>query len=140
VTLGGQAKSLPVLPIVRNRDWKQQFDATVREIGASSESDDFDEVVRALSDSIEKMLDLLIAYDESGALGGHEWIDGNATDREVYETFKKVTDAAFPFGIDLMARILGEVRMNMARLAAGSKSTSSSRRNTGGRRKSSRAA
>ena len=140
VTLGGQAKRLPVLPIVRNREWKQQFDAMVAELGMNTESDDFEEVVRALSNSIEKMLDLLLAYDETGALGGREWIERHASDGEVYETFKKVKDAAYPFGFDLMARVLGEVRLNMARLAAGSKSTSSSPPNTGGRPRRSRAA
>lgn len=139
-TLGGQAKSLPVLSVARNRKWKQQFDATAAEIGASAESDDFEEVVRALSDSIEKMLDLLIAYDDTSSLGGREWIDQHATDREVYELFKKVTDAAFPFGFDLMARMLGELRLQMGRLAAGSKSTSSSPPNTGGRPKRPKAA
>ena len=140
VTLGAQAKRLPVLPIVRNREWKRQFDAMVAELGMNTESDDFEEVVRALSDSIEKMLDLLIAYDETGALGGKEWIERHASDGEVYETFKKVKDAAYPFGFDLMARVLGEVRLNMARLAAGSKSTSSLPPNTGGRPRKSRAA
>jgi hypothetical protein len=140
-TLGGQVRNLPVLPIARNREWKRQFDATVRDMGANAESDDFDEVVRALSDSIETMLDLLIAYDDTSSLGGREWIDKHATDREVYELFKKVTDAAFPFGFDLMARMLGELRMQMARLAAGSRPTSSVRPSTGSaRRKTSNAA
>lgn len=140
VTMGGQAKRLPVLPIVRNREWKRQFDEMVAELGMNAESDDFEEIVRALSDSIDKMLDLLLAYDETSALGGREWLDSHATDREVYEAFKKVKDAAYPFGFDLMARVLGEVRMNMARLAAGSKSTSSSPPSTAGRPKRSNAA
>ena len=135
VTMGGQAKRLPVLPIVRNRDWKRQFDEMIAELGMNAESDDFDEIVRALSDSIEKMLDLLIAYDETAALGGREWMEQHASDGEVYEAFKRVKDAAYPFGFDLMARVLGEVRMNMARLAAGSKSMSFSPPNTGGRRR-----
>ncbi len=141
-TLGGQAKSLPVLSVAQNRTWKSQFDTTVTQIGASAESDDFDEIVRALSDSIEKMLDLLIAYDQTSSLGGREWIDQHATDREVYETFKKVTDAAFPFGFDLMARMLGELRQSLARKATGvgSKSTSSSAPSTGGRPRRSKAA
>ena len=139
-TLGGQARSLPVLSIVRNREWKRQFDVTIAAIGGAAKSDDFEEVVRTLSDSIDKMLELLIAYDDSGALGGREWIEKHATDGEVYDLFKKVTDAAFPFELDLMARILGELRMKMARLAAGSRPTSSSPRSTGGSRKRSNAA
>lgn len=140
LTLGGQAKRLPELPIVRNREWKRKYDALVAELGSGAESDDFEEVVRILSDGIEKFLDLLIAYDETGALGGREWLENNASDREVYEAFKKVKDAAYPFGVDLMARVLGEVRLNLARLAAGSKFTSSSPPSTGGRPRRSKAA
>ena len=139
-TLGGQVKRLPVLSIARNRDWKQKYDEMVVEVGASAESDDFEEVVRVLSDGIDKFLDLLMDYDETGALGGREWIEANATDKEVYDLFGIVKNAAYPFGIDLMARVLGEIRLNMARLAAGSKSTSSSLPSTGGSPTSSRAA
>ena len=139
-TLGGQAKRLPVLTIVRNREWKQHYDAMVAEVGAGAESDEFEEVVRVLSGSIDKMVDLILAYDETSALGGREWIEANATDKEVYDLFGTLKDAAYPFGIDLMARLLGEVRLNMARLAAGSRSTSSSPPNTDGPPNTSKAA
>ena len=140
-TLGGQARNLPVLSIERNREWKKVYNATVSELGGDAESDDFDAVVDLLSGAIDKMVDLLIAYDETGALGGREWIDKHATDREVYELLKgPVLQAAFPFGIDLMAQVLGAIRANMARLAVSSPSTSSSQRSTGGRRRRSNAA
>lgn len=137
MSLGGQPKRLSVLTIDRNRDWTARFNATVAEtIGKAGQLNDLDDMVRLLAGSIDVMLDLLVAYDDSGALGGREWIHKNATDREVYEALKKVTDAAFPFGVDLVNRVPGFVGMMMeaAIRVASSQSTSSAPRSTAGRR------
>ena len=140
LSLGGQPKRLPELKRHRNREWTDLFNRTVTEtLGKAGELKDVEDLVQMLTGSMDVMLDLLVAYDESGALGGREWIDHNATDREIYEAMRKVTGAAFPFGNDLLTRIPGIAAM-VIQAVISSRSTSSSRPSTGGRRRRSNAA
>jgi hypothetical protein len=143
VTLGGQVKSLPVLPRARNREFQKFYAEKVRTtLKATEELVELDDVINLMANSIDEMMEVLLTYDESAALGGKEWVDRNATDREIYEAFKKVTDAAHPFGKDLLAQVpnLAQILMRAAMAAGGSRSTSSSPPSTAGRRKKSKAA
>lgn len=102
VVLGGVAKRVPPLTIGANRRWKELVVATVREqTGASLASlNDWNTVAALLVGATDMLLDLLLAYDETSALGGREWIEAHATDEEVYAAFKVVATAAFPFARD----------------------------------------
>lgn len=143
-TLGGQARSLPVLPRAENREFQRVYKERVGQtIKSAGELNDLEDVIQLMSASIDEMMEVVLIYDKTGALGGREWIDTHATDREIYELFKKVTHAAHPFGQDLVAAIPDLRAMllrSMLRAAAGSPSTSSSPPSTAGRRKKSRAA
>lgn len=142
VTLGGQAKSLPVLPRARNREFQKFYAEKVRStLKATEELVELDDVINLMANSIDEMMEVVLTYDETESLGSREWVDRHATDREIYEAFKKVTDVAHPFGKDLLAQVpnLSTILMRAA-MAAGSRSTSSSPRSTGGRRKKSKVA
>lgn len=90
-TLGGDPVELPVLRIRAAREWKAKLDAA----DASGGTD--------LDHPIEVMLDLLVAYDVQGVLGGRDAIEDRATDREVYAAFSEVLAATFPFVRDSRA-------------------------------------
>ena len=125
----------------------------ISEVGKLDELDDF---VALLADNSEVEMDLLIAYDAIYAeakgtdpvLPSREWIDTNATDREVYEGVKAVAAAAFPKGPDLLRlvpELMPEVMKAVSRGAAAatmamvsSRSTSSSPPSTAGRRPTSK--
>lgn len=116
ITLGGKEYALAELPRRANREWQKRLTTEVRgrieEVGPLENAD---QVIEAVADSAELMMDLLIAYDAIGAtawseVGDHrdpalperEWIDTHATDRECYEGWKKVTAAASPFGQEVL--------------------------------------
>jgi hypothetical protein len=142
-TLGGQVKRLPVLPRARNRGFQKVYGERIRTtIENAGKLDDLEDVIEMMSSSIDEMLDVVLIYDESASLGGREWIDTHATDREIYNLFKQVTHAAHPFGKDLLA-VVPDLRALLLRATlrmAGSRSTSSSRRSTAGSRKRSKTA
>lgn len=149
VTLGGEARNLPVLSIRENRAWTALFAGSIRDkLAAVEPLASVDEVVELLVASMDTMVDLLVAYDRDKVLGDKEWIDTHATDREVYETLKRVTAAAFPFGVDLrslipdlmpaIVRSLNRGVMLAGMTLASSPPTSGSPQSTAGRRKKSK--
>jgi hypothetical protein len=118
ITLGGKEFRLRELPRRANREWKELLTVEVRKsIANAGPLETVDQVIDAIAASAELMMDLLIAYDQFGtAWPGHqtvlperEWIDSHATDRECYESMKKVTAVAFPFGADLLT-LIPEIR------------------------------
>ena len=158
ITLGGKGFSLRELPRRANREWQAHLTSEVRKaMAASGPLETADEVIQAIADSSELMMDLLISYDAAGkAWEGHkpvlpdrEWIDTTATDRECYEAIKKVTGAAYPFGADVL-RMLPEMRPMILQavskgvaaaaiaMATSSRSTSSARPSTAGDRSTSK--
>lgn len=118
ITLGGNEYRLRELPSRANREWQSHLTKEVRaaltDIGPLETAD---EVIQAIADQAELMMDLLISYDVAGkAWPGHtpqlpsrEWIDTHATDRECYEAIKKVTGVSFPFGADIL-KLVPEIR------------------------------
>jgi hypothetical protein len=87
LTLGGSVVELPVLRIRQARAWKEQLAAV--DLSAGGED--------ALDQPIEVMLELLAAYDVTGILGGRDAIEDRATDPEVYDAFRQLLAATFPF-------------------------------------------
>src|SRR5688572_4942816 len=153
ITLGGKTFKPRELPRRANREWQAHLSSELRKaMAASGPLDTADEVIQAIADSAELMMDLLIAYDAAGdsVLPDREWIDTTATDRECYEAIKKVTGAAYPFGADLLG-LLPELRplilqavsrgvaaATVAMVATSSRSTSSAPPSTAGARSTSK--
>lgn len=122
VRLGGQDFTLKVLPLSANRIWTAHLASEVRsKLNALGPIDSADQVAQVLAGQATTMMDLLIAYDATGAkaLPEREWIDVNATDGEVYEAMKRVTAAAYPFGPDLLRIVPELVPMLMQSLTKG---------------------
>lgn len=112
ITLGGKEFKLREIPRRPNREWTTHLTSEVRKsLSAVGPLETADEVIDAIANSAELMMDLLLAYDAAGdsVLPDREWIDTTATDRECYEAIKKVTAVAFPFGADLL-HLVPEIR------------------------------
>jgi hypothetical protein len=158
ITLAGTTYNVRELPRRANRDWQTHLTSEVRKAMANSDPlETADEVIDALAESADLMLDLLLAYDQAGvAWPGHtpvlpdrDWLDTRATDRECYEAIKKVTGVSFPFGADIL-RIIPEIRPMLLQavskgvaaaaiaMTTSGRSTSSARRSTGGTRSTSK--
>jgi len=124
ITLGGKKYEVAELPRRANREWQRLLTSEIRAtMTVVGPLDTADEVIDAIAESADLMLDLLIAYDRAGAtawsevhgvtrepvLTDREWIDTNATDRECYESIKAVMKVAFPTGADLL-QLVPELR------------------------------
>jgi len=51
----------------------------------------------------EVVLELVVAYDRDGALGGSEWLGENADDLEVYAIFRQILAVHYPFARDVLS-------------------------------------
>jgi hypothetical protein len=107
IVLGGHAKSVAPLTIDRNREWKkglsEYIGAAFGDLAASAA--DWTQLVTTLAAMSDQHIDLLVAYDEAGSLGGREWIGGHATEREVWDGLKAVLDEAFPHLAELLRKV-----------------------------------
>ena len=142
--LGGYDKTLPELTIEENEVWQGKLVTGLAEVLQTMDAvKDWDQAVRLVSRSTPLMVDLLIAYDKSGMLGGRDWLRKNATNSELYDAFKEVAVASYPFARDLrqfpsLAVLLLD---QVAKIASDlSPSTNGPRKRTGGRRSTSDAA
>ena len=116
----GETKLLRTRKLASAREWKGKF---ARSIGGTIA--EFNVPGRGGADSIEGIaklgnlgsdliLDLVLDYDARGDLGGREWLEEHADDREVYTVLRAVLDVHFPFVKDVMGamrelgRIMGE--------------------------------
>lgn len=105
VSIGGHQRELPVRPIVSARAWKRTLVGSLAVgIGSMELANIVDggNVAAAFGD---KVLGLVAEYDESGALGGREWLEANATDEQVYGLFIRLLHVTFPFVTDLRSAL-----------------------------------
>lgn len=102
MVLGGVRKDVPALVISRNEAFQAKLRDRVSGLWSGMEElGGWDEVLARVSTSIPVMIDVIVDYDLEGHAGGKEWILDNATPEEVYDGFKAVLAASFPFAKDL---------------------------------------
>ena len=97
--LGGQDFEVKVLPIALSRKWLTDAKSAVEAMkGTANGLDSFEDIADFIAGQSVAMMDLLLSYDALGnkALPERDWIDTTATDREVYEAWKRVTAATSP--------------------------------------------
>lgn len=126
IILGGAPRPLPPLVIADSEEWQELFFARIgaawTELGgvgeqpqlpASSQfkaqvhgadpeatgspSTDWTALFGLLAGLTPLQIELLVAYDKGGALGGTEWIRANADRTEVYEAIKAIVVHELPF-------------------------------------------
>jgi hypothetical protein len=107
IVLGGHAKSVAPLTIDRNRVWKTGLAEMVGVawISIAGSAEDWTKLIATLAAMTDQHIDLLVAYDEAGSLGGAEWIASHATEREVWTGLKAVLDEAFPQIAELLRKV-----------------------------------
>jgi hypothetical protein len=107
IVLGGHAKFVAPLTIDRNREWKKGLADTVGVAFGSlaSSAADWKKLVSTVAGTTDQQVDLLVAYDEAGSLGGREWIGAHATEREVWDGLRAVLDEAFPQIAELLRKV-----------------------------------
>lgn len=115
VQVGGVTKALPTLKLRKAREWKVLVAETL-----STQVDTFDltgagDMARLANMAGDRVLDLVLAYDQSGALGGREWLEDNADDAQLYAILRTALETSFPFVHDLqsgLAQVRGVLAAN----------------------------
>ena len=105
IAVGGVEKLVPTLPIRATREWQAGL-ASGESRFAPDDAVDWtaDEASEFSRLTLDVILDIVVAYDRTGALGGREWLEEHADPAQLYAAAGQMADVAFPFADD--ARIL----------------------------------
>lgn len=103
VRVGASERSVPTLKIRQAREWKALVAA---KLGANL--DDFDLTGTASLAALgnvasDLMLELVMAYDRTNALGDRDALEDQADDAQLYAILRTFLDVSFPFVHDLLA-------------------------------------
>jgi hypothetical protein len=98
VVLGGQEYLLPDLPNRANREWLASFSGDLGGLMSSLDAnqDNVSAILAALTAASDQVLELLMSYDRTSVLPSREWVDENATPREIVYAVMGVWQAANP--------------------------------------------
>lgn len=103
IAVGGQERLVPTLPIRATREW--QAEIAKGPAGFTVPVDDDDWSAATLSEftgfTLEAILDIVVAYDRTGALGGREWLEEHADPAQLYAAASQMAEVAFPFATDI---------------------------------------
>lgn len=127
VTVGGMGKTLPVLSMKANRKWKAQLVARTGTIlGSIEDVETWAQALSLITGAVDDMLESLLEYDRTAALGGREWLENTATDAEIWAAFKEVARAAYPPLADLFLHpeLIGQTLRQLSAKSLSSPSTS----------------
>jgi len=99
IDVGGASKRLPTLSMNAAEKWTQELGAQVAGLAQrlSAESESTDAIFGLASFSQTAVLDAVVAYDTTSALGGREWLAEHADPEQLYIAFRQIVRVVFPF-------------------------------------------
>jgi hypothetical protein len=96
IQVGGTAKVVPTLKIAQIPEWVKLLDAQTPSAPASADpSQGFSLIAQVTTDGL---LDLIVAYDRTAALGGREWLVNNADPQQLRAAVTQMVENVFPLG------------------------------------------
>jgi hypothetical protein len=140
ISVGGVVRPMPTLPIKYIPEWAKLLDAATPSAIAQPDPDEgFVTIARATNAGL---LDLVVAYDRTGALGGREWLEEHADPAELKGAAMQMADNAFPFGeaaAVIGTMVTARIRQSVAGSAPPSSTNGSSPTGASTRKRSARA-
>lgn len=104
IPVGGIEKLVPTLKLRAARQWVDKGVDTVPEFRKVLAGDQSPASLKALATlTAATLLDLVVAYDVTGALGGRDWLEENADPAQLYAAFRQMGENAVPFAGDAQA-------------------------------------
>lgn len=103
IAVGGQEKLVPTLSIKATREWQQQIATGPSGFSVPVTEDDWTAatVAEFTGLTLEAVLDVVVAYDQTSALGGREWLEEHADPAQIYAAASQMAEVAFPFATDI---------------------------------------
>lgn len=106
ISVGGVEKLVPTLKLRGSRDWQalvaDKLAAIKPALAADPTADTIAGVTRLAMGSI---VELILEYDKTSALGGREWLEDNADPAQLYAAVRQMGQVAFPFVDDLVTLV-----------------------------------
>ena len=97
IEVGDAVKVIPTLKARYVGEWMQRFapaaGASTKPLGEWSDAD----VLALPSGNVDKLIDLMVAYDRTGGLGGREWLAENADPTQLKRAVEQMLENAAPF-------------------------------------------
>ena len=125
INVGGIEKRVPTLPMNASAEWQEALGAGLggfaRNLSADQSADSLMGFARFTQGAI---LDAVVAYDRSGALGGRDWLAEHADPAQLYIAFRQMAEVVFPFVADVRS-LLALLPGLLAQADVGSSSPSS---------------
>ena len=99
IAVGGVERIVPTLPLRATREWQAQLAAGPSGFSVPVTEDDWTaaNVSEFAGLTLDTVLDMVVAYDRTGALGGREWLDENADPAQLYAAAEQMAEVAYPF-------------------------------------------
>jgi hypothetical protein len=105
ITVGeGIVKMVPTLKVNYIEEWAKLLVSegdSAKPLGEWSMAD----VAALTGRSVQKLLDLVVAYDRTGALGGREWLGENADAQQLYAAVVQMVGNVHPLADDPAALV-----------------------------------
>ena len=101
IPLGDTIKEMPTLKARWLPEWAVLFARPKGKPKALDEWTDRDADEALLSaKTVDRVIDLIVAYDRTGALGGREWLEENADPSQLKAALDQMVGNAFPLADD----------------------------------------
>ncbi len=125
IPVGGVEKSMPTLPMRAAIEWIRRGVNRAPAFQALMAADQSAQTLSAFGSlSLETILDIVVDYDRTGALGGREWLEENADPEQLYLALRAMGTNALPFVNDVRG-LLAMLPGLLAQADVGSSSPSS---------------
>lgn len=98
---GAAEREVPTLPLRPAREWQRRVAELSGGFGLPA-VDDWrgSDPGQFANLTVDALLDLALAYDRTGALGGRDWLEDNADPAELFAAVSAMAENAFPFAED----------------------------------------
>ena len=99
IAVGGVEKIVPTLPLRATREWQARIGTGPSGFSVPVTVDDWTaaNVSEFAGLTVDTILDLVVAYDRTGALGGRDWLEENADPAQLYAAAEQMAEVAYPF-------------------------------------------
>ena len=125
INVGGIEKRVPTLPMNASAEWQEALGAQLGGFARNLSTDQSaDSLIGFARFTQQAILDAVVAYDRSGALGGREWLAEHADPAQLYIAFRQMAEVVFPFVADVRS-LLAMLPGLLAQADVGSSSPSS---------------